>query len=54
MCLEEMGNKRPPLPFNWDSEEKKENGTQHVSDDSSICVCVCVQEADIYLCTVMD
>lgn len=40
------GNKRPFLPFNWDSEDKKRNGTQHVSDDSGICMlvsaCVCV------------
>lgn len=38
------GNKRPPLPFNWDGEDKKGNGTQHVSDDSSVyaCACVCV------------
>lgn len=37
------GNKRPPLPFNWDGEEeKKGNGTQHVSDDSGVCTCVFV------------
>lgn len=34
-------NKRPPLPFNWDGEEKG-NGTQHVSDDSGVCIRVCV------------
>lgn len=38
----EEGNKRPPLPFNWDGEEKKGNGTQHVSDDSGVYMCVFV------------
>lgn len=37
-------NKRPPLPFNWDGEQKKENGTQHVSDDSGVCVYVCLSK----------
>lgn len=34
------GNKRPLLPSNWDREEKKGNGTEHVSDDSGVCVCL--------------
>lgn len=37
-----FGNKRPPLLFNWDEEEKQGNGTQHVSDDSGVYVCVFV------------